>query len=241
MAKKLICQQCEEENEISSIFCRDCGAKLDHRNLQPDELVVKTRESSGSLRKLLGTVRLLVGLALLAAVGLGFWPTIPIGEVGTRDHAKEMLDKLERLHEATENGVRYSEVVGEKEINAYVRGRIDKQREERPRGGGVLANLEEVNIALYNNEIVVHIRNKLGPVPVVYMLKGRPIADRGSFSLGIEEASVGHLPLPGPLQGFVAGKLKAIFENLKPERKVLDNLERLQIMPRRARMITRGA
>ena len=224
---------------MNSLFCRGCGAKLDHRNIKADEFIRPGKPGVSVLRRLLGVVRLVVVLAIIVIAGLALWPTYPIGEAGSREMARELRDKLERSREAVENKIGMQVVVLEREINGYFRAMVDKHQETAP-SGRLSIVLEELNVAIDKEDVYVSVHTKLGPVPIVYSLSGRPVVGGGGFSLAVEEAHLGHLPMPGVLEGFVIGKMMPIFEDLKLERFVLDGMARIELRTARARFTTRG-
>ena len=226
---------------MTSLFCRGCGAKLDHSNIKAAEFIRPGKPGIGILRRLLAVVRLVVVLAIIVVAGLAFWPTYPTGGAGSVAMAREFRDKLERLHEAVENKTGMQVVVLESEINAYLSALVDQHQEEAP-SGGLSVVLEELNVALDKEldeeSALLFVRSKLGPVPIVYTLSGTPVVGEEGFSLAVKEAYLGHLPLPGALHGFVEGKVMPIFEDLKAERFVLDGLARIELANARARLTT---
>lgn len=239
MSQKILCKQCGHENEVTSLFCRDCGAKLDHGNLKADEFIRPEKPGLGAFRRLLGIIQLVVLVAIIVAAGFAFWPTYPIGEAGSLEMAREFREKMERQREAIDSGIGMQIVVLEREINGYLRAMVDKHLEEAP-SGGFRAELEEANVALNKENVYVSVHTRLGPVPIVYSLSGTPVMGESGFYLDVSEAHLGHLPMPGPLQGFVEGKVEPIFVDLKAERYVLDELERIELANARARLTNTG-
>ena len=237
MNRYVKCAKCNTRNELKSLFCVECGAKLDMRNVQHDDFAKRAKkERSGSLSGVFKVLRLVVLLVLLAGIGLMFWPPPMVAEVGDASLAAECRNKVARLHEACEDSIGLQMIFTEAEINAYLsQAAVEQAESGAGRSGG------EVVLVLDKEAIEVVTTVKLGPVPLSYMVVGYPVVGGSKFAFEVAQARVGHLPVLGPPANFVAGQVARIFTDMEPERFVLDHLSRVELNARRFRVTTRGS
>lgn len=238
MKKQLECKQCGHDNELSSVFCRDCGAKLDHSNIK----IAKVKDSGGGpgpLKKLFRLIQFLVLMVIIAGAVVILWPVEPVGEVGDEAQAKEFSESIKRLYDACENGIRMESIINERAINAHLAETVSKQQVTG--GGG--PTLDTINVMIDKGlGVRVVTKVKLGPVPLTYTLTGVPIAGQGPFRMEVREAKLGILPIPPAAQdALVVSKLKRVFEGLEPERFVLDRLEKIEAARAKVRVTTKGS
>ncbi len=238
MKKQLECKQCGHDNELKSVFCRDCGAKLDHSNIK----ISKVKDDDGTpgpLKKLFRLVQFLVLLVIIAGAVVILWPVQPVGEVGDAAQAEEFSESIKRLYDACENGIRLEAIVNERAINAHLAETVKRHQAE---GGGGPA-LDNINVMIDKGlGVRVVTKVKLGPVPLTYTITGVPIAGQGPFRMDIREAKLGILPIPPAAQdALVVSKMKRIFEGLEPERFVLDRLEKIEAARAKVRVTTKGS
>jgi len=233
----VVCNKCGTENELTSLFCNDCGAKLDLTKIDHGDIkksVKKERGTGGN--PIFKFIRLVLVVAILALLGLIFWPPIPLGEVGEKDLVKEYESMRSALIEACENGTEIRPVLPERAINAYAMDVVTTHNQE---SGGGFGELSDVNISIDKSEIEVMATMKFGPVPLVYVIAGTPVVGPGDFGFRVERVEVGHLPMPGPLADLVSGRIASIFEGLEPERFVLNNIVKIDQTVGSVRFTTR--
>lgn len=239
MSKRIECAKCGEPNELSGMFCRNCGAKLDFAAVQADgfEKQRKKDKSSGAGKKIFGFINLVIFLALVASLVLMCWPTAPLAEVGSEQLGKEAKDKLLRLHEACEDGIQMQTLVAEQEVNAYLAMVLKGHHRE---GGSPPVDVEDLNIMISKGGVEVFTAMKLGPASITYLIEGTPRVGPGGFAFDVEKVTAGHMPMPGPLGNWVAGKVANVFSELEPEKFVLDRLVEMNLAERRAQVTTPG-
>lgn len=245
MSKQLIeCAKCGHGNELTSVFCRDCGAKLDHSRLKADDVkkkakagAKKERGGGGAGGKAIKALLTLVGLALIGLAVVLWWPVEPIGEVGDPAMAKEVEEKLVRLKDAIENKVEFKTVLAEGEINAYLAELVADK--------GGLSNdgpsLENVNFLVETSHVEVYVQIKVGPMPMAYIVRGVPRVGSGPFTFEVKDAKIGMVPVPEGMQDkFVVAKVSKIFSELDDMRFILDRLYKLEPTQARIRLTTKG-
>jgi hypothetical protein len=233
----VLCTKCGTENELTSLFCNDCSAKLDLTKVDHSDIrkSVKRERGSGG-NPIFKLIRLVLVLGILALLGFMLWPPIPLGEVGEKDLAKEYESTRSDLIEACKNGIEIRSVLPERAINAYA---LDVVNTYNQNSGGGFATLSDVNISIDKTEIEVMATMKFGPVPLGYVISGSPVVGSGDFGFQVDRVHVGHLPVPGPLVGFVSEQIVRIFEGLEPERFVLNNIVKLDQTVGSVRFTTR--
>jgi hypothetical protein len=236
MARKVICTACGHENELSSMFCRKCGAKLDLKNVQAQSF--KKKERVG-LPKTFKVLRVVVILLIVAVAGLLFWPNKPHGALGDEAAGRDAQLKLERLHDAVRNQSRVKVVVTEGEVNAYLARLLAGDVRGEDQGN---LPVDQISVLLEAGSVEVFVRARLGPVPLTYTVIGTPLAGGGQpFQFTPRYAYLGHLPMLGGGLNWAAGRVGRVFGDLKPEREVLDHLQSLEMVSGKARLQTPGS
>ena len=239
MSKKISCAKCGEPNELSGMFCRNCGAKLDFASMKSENFDKQRKKdkTSGTGKLVFGVVNLVIFLALLAALIMMFWPTKPLAEVGSEQMGEEAKEKLIRLHEAADRDIQMDELLNEQEVNAYLAMALAGHHRE---GGAPPIDVEDLNIMISKSGIEVFMAMKIGPGTLTYLVRGMPQVGAGGFQFDVQEVTTGHLPMPGPLGDWVAGKVANVFSQMDEERFVLDNLASMNLAERRAQVQTAG-
>lgn len=234
MPQEIHCPNCGARTPITSLFCVECGKKVEFSKLKPEHLQEPDRRAIELVGKL---VRLLLSILVFGGAALALWPKPLEGEVGGEVQARECRMKVVRLHDAAQNGISIPIVFSEEEINAYLQGIVQQTREGQT--GRTPANLESVRVSLTEAEVIVHTAIRLQVLRITYRLQGPvDVGDAGAV-FDVRRAQLGHLPMPGPLRGWVAGRVAAILGGLDAERTILRQTERIQLRDQRIRITTR--
>lgn len=61
------CPKCQADNDLGSIFCRDCGERINIEDLKPDD-VIKAAKGKKNRKKVAQGIRSLIGLVVFLAV-----------------------------------------------------------------------------------------------------------------------------------------------------------------------------
>ncbi len=234
MPQEIHCPNCNAKTPITSLFCVECGKKVEFSKLKPEHLQEPDRRGIEILGKVL---RLLLSLLVFGGAGLALWPKSPVGQVGGEVQARECRMKVVRLHDAARNGISIPMVFSEEEINAYLNGIVQQTSETQT--GRTPANLESVRLAISEDEVTVHTTIRLKILRITYQLQGVPVVEDTGVVFDIRRAHLGHLPMFGPLRGWVGGRVAAILGGLDAERTILRQTERLQLRDQRVRFTTR--
>jgi hypothetical protein len=232
MAFDVICGACGNKNPIGRIFCVHCGAKLDL-----DRSRKAARSSGGLIRALNRGIRFLVAAALLIAIIMALRPAVPTGSDGTLQDAQRLRQKLGLLKGAALDGRAISQNLSELEINGYLAELVTQvQQAESDR-----YRLRRINMAMGSGRIVVLLATSIGPMALTYELTGTPSrgADR-RFAFALHRVRLGHLPMPGAMGNWLAGRAYSVFSRMEDERDLLDRMDAIEVGQGELAVRTRG-
>lgn len=230
------CAVCGHENDVKRMFCIKCGYRLNPEGAIGRRAPANPRDLA---RGLGGIVRLVVWLAVAAALGLLFWPVTPQGKRGTNAAARSLRAKLQTLNTAAQAGQYVVEIVSEEEANGYLAALLARDA-GATRSEGFRLALREINLSLQTNGVVLLVLANWGPVSLSYELAGEPRVGEKGFSLRVVRGRWGHLPLPPKAAEWVGGRVAVVFTRMAAERKVLDSLRKLELGKGRVMVATRG-
>lgn len=226
------CSRCGHENELGRVFCESCGLKLDLSRIRAR----KFRPRSGFGTFLVGTVRLVFGLGLLAVLGLLFWPVSPSGDEGNAASAIQARGQMQTLARGIESGQPVIEIISEAGINAYV-AELLKKDPSATESSMVRLGVSRIDVDVSKKRLAVLVLANWGGIPLSYEISGTPVVDGKSFRMKLWGARWGHLPLPGAAGGWLAGRVAGIFSRMADERKVLDHLSRFDLGEGKVRLV----
>jgi hypothetical protein len=226
-----ICPRCRRPNPLSQVFCSQCGAKLDLSGVRSDDFV---QRPGAAIRRIVWVIlRGLFQLGLVAVLALMLWPAAPAGARGGSAKKEQAQDSINLLHSAVQNNLKRLVTINESEVNAYLAS-LGKRRASSERGSyrkkqGVRLPVDVANMNFREDRVTVLVVASMGPFALSYEVTGAPEANGENFSFDVAGARVGHLPLPGPLSGIVAHKVKTVFAPLRDERLLLDRVDRMAV------------
>lgn len=199
MGVSIQCGKCGHENALGRVFCGQCSARLDMSQISAQV----TNAGAHGRHKLARLVRIGVPiLLLLAALGGGVLALLPppiVGEKATRRAGQEADRKTTSMLRAMTIGptLALNQKFTEGEVNGYF------VYHPQPPGTFVTTDLRN------GSAIIQAVRTvTLGErvqLPVVRSLEV-VVTDTG---LVVKRASLGRLPMPGPLQAGVVRAVKA--------------------------------
>jgi hypothetical protein len=218
-ANTVRCLKCGHANPITQMFCTSCGAKLDLSSVKKDTI----KKERTDIQTLVNSLRALLRIGLILVLALLLWPVSPEGERGGRQMALSMNRKLESLRAAMASGVPGTIVLEEAEVNAYLASLTRADASEY----GHLP-VREAIVQFTGLRMTVTVVAALGPLPLSYQIAGVPHTDDG-FSFETTGARIGHLPLLGPGNRLVSGKIQTVFAGLTNEREMMDRINRIAL------------
>jgi len=228
----ITCSRCGAANALDRVFCFQCGNHLDL--LKAEHLL---QHGGGRWNK---RVIRLIEIALLAVLALLLWPVPPDGKTGGEADYRQCTLQLQALLDAQRAGRSQSQVFTESEMNAYL-SRVLEQRQRMASAEGLQMTLASVKLIILKDMVRVQMLTRFGVVRLSYEIVGRPVLENGVFTFRTEQARWGHLPAPGPLKNWVAGRMAPVFLGMELERQVVDNVKRLDLAEGRVRAIVEAA
>lgn len=216
------CSRCGKHNEVSRLFCTNCGAKLEFDK-------IRLGKSPFSLLTFFQRlVRWGLFLGLCALLVLLLWAPDLSGEVGDEVEARAAFDKLADLYELIQMNARGARVISEREANAYLEELI--QEAVPPLQGSALQlQLAAINVQFHDDRVVVQVNAGWRGITIAQVISGVPSVDRDQFELDVQRVQFGRVPLPGLLGARTAQRILPVFESMEREREVLDNLTEIAV------------
>jgi len=184
----IICGKCGVDNQLGRVFCTSCGAKLDLTNMSSQSITNTNKESWMKAHgKKLGWIPVIL---LIALAGFVMWPCQGvIGEKGTPAGSKKVEGQLAFAASLKAGQKGGPIVLTEQDINGYIENVMQKK-----------ANVSSMSVSLKKGLVSVRMVRefvKLGPVPIALSCDAKCLPSGGQ--LQIAKASLGHVPLVGPL------------------------------------------
>ncbi len=209
------CTKCGEMNQLPVVHCKRCGAKLD---FETAEKHMQEASQPTLQQQLRAAARLAVMLILLVVLLLLIWPAKMTRTYGEEIDAKRYRLKGELLINALNQGLPASQVVEEKEINAFMREMLAAQ----PKATGFFAaSLEDIGARFFPGRAEVYVAIGRGP----FTFTGTFYAKVKDSELVVTGAKAGHLPLPGILGKLYANTQAGLFRQFKNESRIVRHLD----------------
>lgn len=216
MATFVKCGKCGLENRLGSLFCRQCGNRLDLTNVKPSG-----SSSEGSGGALARAVRLIIFFGLLIALAFLCWPVSPGGDAPSADGSRLMPNRLTALRSAAMRGNEVIEQFSEADINAHLNARLVSPAKT----DGIKLVLREVRLDIKPDETEVWVKCSLQFLPVTYVTTTRMTrAPDGRHAFAAGSVYIGHLPMPGPLRDRAIKQIIGTFSRLPEELALLNGL-----------------
>ena len=221
------CPRCGTTNAPGSIFCTNCGGILS--SLTDVQKRIRRRR----FHPRLDLVVVLAALVLCAVAVLALWPhRVRIGRVGNPDAGRRVSQGLRMLH-TMDGAFEVGRAFSEAEVNGYI---------EHLRLEGL--GYEVLSLKLLPRKVQLRVVKRLGP----WTFAGLQMAPRISqdymlaldgMAVAVEQASLGHLPLPPSLARRAFGRLANAMRGER-EMRLLAGLRRIEIDRDRLHLVVGG-
>ena len=218
----ITCAQCGHKNNVGRLFCTQCGARLE---IQDPRAAVKTKSGPGILGKLGSFLRLAVTLGLLVVVVQILRPVVPTGSDGSPQDAQRLVQKMRLLKGAVMDRKPMTQRILELEVNAYLEDLLAKSSD----GNANTLDLKKINLSMDPGQLTVLLAAEMGPATITYELTGKAVHRSERFHYDIEKVRMGHLPVPPVVGNWLAGKLYKVFSRMEEERRLLDQMVRIDV------------
>lgn len=194
------CGECGHDNQLGSIFCRDCGAKLDVETIRPKVEGKSAMNIFGIVRRVITGIILLVLIYIIAAM---FIPESPSNELLTEDQQAKASEKFKAMLGKIDGRYGEKSYVFTPDEVTYL---YNNDMTEKTEGDAASYAIENMYFTVDLRGFVhIMIQSKLaGKVPVTFAVKGLLQPDSTDFQ--IYGAKMGHFGMPGFLRSKVVEK-----------------------------------
>ncbi|MEI6515650.1 MAG: zinc ribbon domain-containing protein [bacterium] len=222
MAIKIECSQCGYQNELGRMFCGGCGQKIDMNATSMQDLGDRVEFDYGKFVRRLVTT--LVLLLVIVPVGLAFWTVKTPVVFSDAAGAVQVPIKARAIRQALSYNRAIVSDLSEGELNGFLSERA------RSRKLGTLAiDLKTGTFELYSSTVWCPLTNVSFLASVKLPVS---LGLCGSFKNGVmtvEQARVGHLPIPGTAKGLVTGYFASLFKDILGEQRIISALRTVEI------------
>ena len=216
------CQKCGFENQMGSIFCRECGEKLDMEAIDPNKLQ-KDVDKEKSIKRAKKRIKSAIssGIAILIVVAFIFvvFPEIfPFGEMRQYEEPEVNEAVANQKYNAAVNGTTVGTAkYSYPEINRMLKTQVVTPYSELD----TFAKVSAIQVAYdaEKNQPVVYMWMKLkDKVPVLYTIHGDLVFNgagndsstsneepAGPLSIKVSRLDIGYLPLFASTNSFLNG------------------------------------
>ncbi len=230
MPVNVVCPQCGMENKTVGVFCTQCGARMGAPTVH------HKREAFPIGRYLAGAGRLLAILVLAAIVGLAMWP-LPVAETPADEaRARKFAQWVVAMEQLIRQQGTTASVIADEDINNFLAWRL-RETPDAGRAQGMQVGLDRIRIEIRGDRVRAVALASWGPLQLSFDVRGLPVTAEGPFRLAVREARLGHLRLPTPAHGWVAGRLEQVLAGMSRERGILDRVKRAELADGKARLV----
>ena len=219
----LKCNECGHENQLGSIFCRDCGVKLDVENMRPE---VKDAKSSASIKDIIKNIfAITVILGLVGVVGLICYPETATFSELTQDEQQKTDIKFQNLINKIEGEPAEDSYVFTPDEATYLYNNKLTEKVEDASGGYAIEKMT-ISLNAYDNIVLTADAKLFGIIPTSFTIEGELLDE--TPELNILNAKMGHLSMPSFLQQKVITKFTPVLD-AGAIKKILDATQKLSI------------
>ena len=207
-------------------------------NQRPATKKAKAAQASGAaaggrfIRNVLRLVLLVAGVAILILI---FLPAkVPAeGFAADAEAVKRVRATLLDLDDAVRRDTDFEGTVSETDLNAYLYDVVKARNQAKGlKPDSVMVDVEAGHMDM---AMVAHV----GFLPISYKVTLTPENEDGDFSVVPSKASVGRLPLPGPMANLVRSRFENLFAGMTSEASLFESLGHLE--PRAGEVLFRSA
>ena len=223
---KTICKECGHLNALGHIFCVECSARLDLKNVTGE---IEHTQEVHKRKKGFKVVLIVLLVLVLIVAGLAFWPsTKPFrredAEDGTKEKVRSHISTLYTVSQMRNTHMTTRPPLQEEDINAWLLYISED------------CGARSVSVKLTDGQIRVRAvcelrlsapdaKLRLPAIPYSYEITAKP---KGS-ELEMSGATFGHLPLVGFGDKWITGKFEALFAERTREAQVLEKVSNILV------------
>ncbi len=244
---KLICPDCQHENETERIYCHNCGARLDRTGLAKERVEEGPAEerTRQHLKKMLSPnrgkakqiavqfVKVLLGALVLAAVIVMLLP--PDLPPAPKSYSFAPMINMDMVS-ALSSGQAATLVYNEEQVNSYLAATL--RRKDSPSQQGYLP-LKRVFVQFQEGQCTVHVERRLMKLSIFSGSSYRVAIANGKITGDSTGGYIGRMPIHHSVMkyaGFLFGKA---WESLARERNSVARLAGVEFHPQTVTLIVK--
>lgn len=229
----VICNNCKQVNTISTLHCRNCGAKITDE-ARKKALAKKERPSLGKLIKFIISRIIFYGVLLCIPIAAFIPFGLPQIELVAEDAQAKVMFNYKLLKKNLEAGAVKKIGVTPEKINTI----IAKLIEDENKGRDELLNLTQLGVRISGeNHIVIQAKMKLfDEIPAYVEIEGQPVMTNGKIDMEVDNVTIGHLPLPTMFFSYFVDKLKTEVQSYPKIVKVLSEVKKIDVTPEKIKV-----
>ncbi len=225
------CHECNQENQLGAIFCRNCGVKLDIDKLKP-EVEKKKKATAKNVARNLVALIIFVALAGILAALFAPFGYAPLPALPSDEAMKAATDKYENMLIRVNSGLGSRNFAFTPE---EVTGIYEQKFMAKPEGDSAAAgayNIEKVccELGSSENSLKITLLSKLfGKIPARFTIEGTPEVVDKKLAFNVKSAKMGHIKMSGAfLTSKVTEKYVPVTDN-KTLQKIFEKIESVKI------------
>jgi hypothetical protein len=224
------CPQCNHDNQLGAIFCRNCGAKLDVESIRPK--VIDHRSGDWDL---FGIIRRVISLGvllcLIGVLALMFMPSPDYVQTLTEDQIEAARTKFDELNRRLEGGFGNDTYIFTAAEMTYLYN--DKFLAAPTAESGGTYNIDRLSFHLdFQGYTHLRLSTKLGgKIPTTFELKGfipDPSEESTGASLTVTKTMMGKLSMPSMANKKVVEKFMPALDGSAIQR-ILGSTARIEV------------
>lgn len=239
---KLICKQCNYENEPERVYCHNCGAKLD-RSLLPKEPAKSVKESEEKarkrVRKLVNPARgfftnwhrslfsVLASAVSIAAVIQMARPPAGVPPVPTKDDLLGAPQVIQLIEDLQMYNTPQTSKLSEQQINLYLATAV------RTRGdtSADYFKFERAFVNLGKDVIKITAQESAFGYPIYAGASYKLSIAGGKLVATNVGGNLGRMPVHPMLMEYCGSAFQQLWSALQHEKSLLDNMQRVTVQP----------
>lgn len=242
---KLICPDCQHENETERIYCHNCGARLDRRGLEKEQVQEgsgeeKTRQHltkmfspNRGLGKQVAVrfVKLLLGALCLAAVIVMLLPPDLPPALKNYDFAP-LINR--DIVSALATGQPTMLVYNEEQVNSYLAATLRRKDSSSQHG---LFPLRRIFVQFAEGKCAVHLQRQIFRLSIFTGNTSRVEIVNGKIVATSEGGYIGRMPIHSSIMKYADFLFGKAWECLARERDSVSRLARIEFHPQTVNLI----
>ncbi len=236
---KLICPDCQHENELERIYCHNCGARLDRTGLikeKADEAVTEERTrkhlkemfrpNRGRGKRIATKVgkTLLAALCLAVVIVMLLPPDLPLPPKNYSFAPMIGMDMMSALSSRRQASLVYNE----EQANSYLAATV--RRKDSPAQQGYVP-LRRVFVQFQEGQCWVHVERRILQLPIFSGSAYRVTINDGKITTANNGGYIGRMPIHPALMKYADFLLGKAWVSLDRERKAVGRMAGIEFHP----------